>query len=59
MYSLLGRPDEAFEALERDFENGDRDYGYLQADDWFESLRGDPRFADLLARMRIDTAETR
>ncbi len=50
--ALSGRPDDALEALERDLSLGDTDHEYLARDPWFASLRGDPRFADLLARMR-------
>lgn len=51
-YALAGRPDAAFAALERDLALGDTDHEYLARDPWFESIRDDPRFADLLARMR-------
>jgi tetratricopeptide (TPR) repeat protein len=51
-YALLGRADDALEALGRDLELGDTDYAYLEIDPWFQSLRDDPRFADLLERMR-------
>jgi tetratricopeptide (TPR) repeat protein len=53
-YALLGREDAAFEALERDFELGDRDGAYLEQDRWFEGLRDDPRFRDLVRRMRSE-----
>ncbi len=52
IHALMGRREEAFSELERDFELGDRDHDYLAADDWFQSLRGDPRFNALLGRMR-------
>jgi hypothetical protein len=50
--ALSGKSEEAFSALMRDLELGDREYGYLADDPWFKSLRGDPRFGDLLKRMR-------
>jgi tetratricopeptide (TPR) repeat protein len=50
--ALSGKKDEAFAALEKDFELGDFEYEYLAADRWFESLKGDPRFKDLLGRMK-------
>jgi len=53
-YALAGRAEESLAALERDFELGDRDYAYLLSDAWFETLRDDPRFRDLIARMRSD-----
>jgi tetratricopeptide (TPR) repeat protein len=52
VYALLGQPQAALQALEKDFALGDRDSGYLEADAWFASLRDDPRFRDLLERMR-------
>jgi tetratricopeptide (TPR) repeat protein len=58
VYALLGRPEEALEALERDFELGDRDWAYLESDAWFESLRRDPRFRDLVDRMKYRTDAT-
>jgi tetratricopeptide (TPR) repeat protein len=56
-FALAGRTDEALEALERDLELGDTDYGYLEHDSWFDPIRDDPRFADLLRRMRAAAAD--
>jgi serine/threonine protein kinase len=50
--ALSGKTDEAFVALERDLELGDKEADILAKDPWFESLRGDPRFQNLLARMQ-------
>ncbi len=50
--SLLGRADEALAALQRDFELGDRDFEYMQNDDWFAPLRADNRFIALLQKMK-------
>jgi tetratricopeptide (TPR) repeat protein len=52
VYALLGRADDAFANLEKDYQYGDRDSAYLAADPWFERLRRDPRFVALLRRMR-------
>jgi serine/threonine protein kinase/tetratricopeptide (TPR) repeat protein len=52
VYALLGRADEAFAALEKDFELGDKDWRYLEADGWFASVRDDARFAELIERMK-------
>jgi len=52
VYALLRRPDDAFPALERDFELGDNDWAYLESDPWFDSLHDDPRFANLIGRMQ-------
>jgi tetratricopeptide (TPR) repeat protein len=54
VYALSGRREEALLALERDFELGDRDYQYLETDDWFDSLRADPSFQELLERMKAE-----
>jgi len=51
-YILAGRTDDALAALEKDLALGDNDHEYLAADDWFASLRSDPRFLDLLERMK-------
>ncbi len=56
VYALLGRTDDALVELERDFEAGDRDHAYLSADEWFVSLRRDPRFVTLLDRMKREPA---
>jgi hypothetical protein len=52
VYALLGRRDDAFRALDKDFELGDRDHEYLAADGWFQSLRGAPRFKALIRKMK-------
>ncbi len=52
VYALLGRPAEALASLRKDFELGDTDHQYLASDKWFASLHGDPRFEDLLEKMK-------
>jgi len=52
VYALLGQTDEAFAALETDFELGDRDWRYLEADAWFASVRNDSRFHAIVERMK-------
>ncbi len=52
VYASLGEKDKAFEWLEKDFQNK----AALTEIRWaitFESLRGDPRFKDLLKRMKL------
>jgi tetratricopeptide (TPR) repeat protein len=51
-HALIGQGGEALAALTRDLELGDKDWEYLLADPWFESLRSDPRFASVVARMK-------
>jgi tetratricopeptide (TPR) repeat protein len=50
--ALLGQSDAALGELEKDLALGDTDWGYLEQDEWFQALRQDPRFLDLLARMK-------
>ena len=52
VHALSGRKDDALQALDKDLALGDRDWKYLEADAWFASLRSDPHFLELLARMR-------
>jgi tetratricopeptide (TPR) repeat protein len=59
VYALSHRSDEAIHSLERDVAAGDRDFQYLSQDKWFESLRRDPRFRSLLARMKKAAAAPR
>jgi tetratricopeptide (TPR) repeat protein len=59
VYALLGRADEALEALDRDVALGDLDHEYLAADPWFTALRRDPRFTAILRRMRAAGASAR
>ncbi|MFP4057283.1 MAG: TPR end-of-group domain-containing protein [Candidatus Brocadiia bacterium] len=50
-YSLLGRVDEALQALEQAAEFGYRDVAYIQRDPDLENVRTDPRYAALLERL--------
>jgi tetratricopeptide (TPR) repeat protein len=52
VHALSGRRDEALSALRRDLELGDHDADYLAGDPWFESLRSDPGFRAIVAKMR-------
>ena len=49
-FALLGQAEEALKALEQAIEFGYHDFDYLQRDPDLESLRGDPRYAALVAR---------
>jgi tetratricopeptide (TPR) repeat protein len=55
VHALAGRTEEALAALARDIELGDRDFGYLESDPWFESLRDEPAFQAILERMKRET----
>lgn len=51
-YALLGKPDEAFDALEKAVERGFSDAEHLARDEDLKSLRDDPRFKKLLERVK-------
>ena len=53
LYVGLGEKDQAFLSLERAYEAHDVQLQYLNADPHFDSLRSDPRFANLVRRMRF------
>lgn len=53
IYSALGETDLAFEWFERAYEGHDPKLMNLKATPQWDSLRGDPRFADLLRRMKM------
>ena len=53
VHARLGETDAAFEALERGYQIRDRAMVYLNVNPRFDSLRGDPRFQDLVRRMRL------
>ena len=53
VYAALGRRDQAFERLNQSFANHSSKLLWLAVDRRFESLRGDKRFNELLARMHL------
>jgi serine/threonine protein kinase/tetratricopeptide (TPR) repeat protein len=53
IYSELGDRDEAFKWLEKSYENKDTDLSFLKIMPTWDKLRDDPRFADMLRRMRF------
>ena len=53
IYAGLGDEEGAFALLERAYAAHDIPLQYLKVDPHFDSLRSDPRFADLLRRMRF------
>jgi serine/threonine protein kinase/Tfp pilus assembly protein PilF len=55
IYVGLGDKDHAFAWLEKTFEERHDTLGYLKVDPRFDSFRSDPRFADLLRRMKLAT----
>jgi TolB-like protein/DNA-binding winged helix-turn-helix (wHTH) protein/Flp pilus assembly protein TadD len=55
VYAGLGEKDQAFEWLDKAFKEHDPVMRDLKVDPWFDNLRSDPRFADLLRRMKLAT----
>lgn len=53
VYAALGRRDQAFERLDKSFVNHSSKLLWLAVDRRFESLRGDKRFNELLARIHL------
>jgi TolB-like protein/DNA-binding winged helix-turn-helix (wHTH) protein/Tfp pilus assembly protein PilF len=56
IYCALGDRDNAVRWLDRAQRNGDREMGILAVDPLFDGCRTDPRFQDLLQRLRLRPA---
>jgi TolB-like protein/Flp pilus assembly protein TadD len=54
VYGHLGDKDQAFEILEKAYQERSGIMIYLNAYPWFDPLRDDPRFQDLLRRMNLE-----
>ena len=54
IYAALGRKDEAFVQLEKAYDERDSWMDYLGLDPRLDALRSDPRFVDLMRRMKLD-----
>jgi hypothetical protein len=52
-YAMLGEKDRAFEWLEKAFAEHDNAITYIEIDSFFDNLKSDPRFADLLRRIGL------
>lgn len=59
VHALKQEAPASLEALDRAYDAGYREYGYLERDPIFAALRGDPRVQRLLDRMRRDVATQR
>jgi tetratricopeptide (TPR) repeat protein len=57
IYAGLGNKDEAFRLLERGYEERSASMPYLGVDVFWDGMRSDPRYADLLRRMRLPQPE--
>jgi serine/threonine protein kinase len=53
VYAGLGDKDEAFRLLEKGYEQRSAGMPYLAVDPFWDSLRSDPRYADLLRRVGL------
>jgi serine/threonine protein kinase/tetratricopeptide (TPR) repeat protein len=53
IYVSLGEKEHALAWLEKAFNNRDPEMGWINRDPWFDPLRSDPRFQDLLRRMNF------
>ena len=55
MHAALGEHDQAFEWLEKAYESRVAQLNWLKIDPRFRKLRSDPRFTNLLRRLRLET----
>ena len=53
LYAALGEREQAFKSLEKGFAARDLQLQFLGIDPAFDSLRDDPRFADLMRRVGL------
>jgi len=53
LYNGLGERDKALEWLERGFEERDPKMVFLKVDPKWDNLRNEPRFADLMRRLKL------
>jgi tetratricopeptide (TPR) repeat protein len=53
IYAGLGDKDRAFESLEKGYEKHSASMVYLKIDAFWDNMRSDPRFQDLLRRMGL------
>jgi serine/threonine protein kinase/tetratricopeptide (TPR) repeat protein len=53
IYAGIGEKDRAFESLEKGYAERSAGMAYIKADPFWDELRSDPRYADLLRRMGL------
>jgi len=51
IYAALGEKDQAFEWLEKAYKERSGGFVFIKVYPWFDSLRSDPRFQDLMRRV--------
>jgi TPR repeat protein len=52
MYAIRGTKDEAYSWLQKAIDLGWRDYRMAQVDPWFENVRSDERFRQMMANVK-------
>jgi len=55
IHGYLGEMDQAFKWLEQEYDTREGDIWGLKVYPWYDPLRDDPRFQDLLRRMNLGT----
>jgi len=58
IYAALGDKDEAFRLLEKAYEEHSSNMPFLAVDPFWDGIRSDPRYADLLRRMSLPQLST-
>jgi len=58
IYAGLNNKDEAFRLLEKAYEQHSVGMQYLRIDPFWDGMRSDPRYADLLRRMGLPQVST-
>jgi len=58
-YSLWGEKEKALGLLEQDWREGDRGFWSSYQSQWFDPIRSDPRFLEILRAMKLPTTMSR
>lgn len=53
IYTALGESNQAFAWLQRAYQDRSSPLVWIKVDPWFDNLRADPRFIDLVRRMGV------
>ncbi len=57
IHIALGEKDQGFDWLQKAYQDRSTGLAYLKVDPWYDSIRTDPRFADLLRRVGFPAAK--